>query len=238
MWSHLESINSFTYPSATLFNTMASLKMLQGLVFAILASQVLAIPADYHLELPQDDGISLYNFSALTYTADRPNCYKTTDDTFFSMMASPLYSIETCKSEWRSLYNSLQGFGKGDVSWWYTSDRVIPARMQPPALELPLLHESEKCSFAVVSPKMLSQFVEKYGIEWRREWGTRLPIETDVEVVRAKVNDVIQDKGLFLAMNCAATQMGVPAEAGHCSVGESVCLTPILVDSCERNYVY
>lgn len=163
-------------------------------IIALVASHTFALPIDSPriLTLPSNEnGEVILNTSAAVQLD--PNCYGKLDPVFFPVVPTPSFNHATCQREWLRFQDTLipAPILAGPASFWYTSNQVAPAGMEPPFLQLPVYHKSTSCSFAILSTKLLSEFAQQQNIPWRyNDWGNRLPPRTTVEVEQASRFDV------------------------------------------------
>ena len=162
-----------------------------------------------------DDSLTLTNLNA-----ENHHCYNKDDPLFFSLMSSHDFNAVSCKKELDAFVQAFTPYRKSDVTFWYTSNGVPPADLQQPAFQLPLLHRSASCSYAMVSTKLFDEFASQANFPWRSDWGPRTQ---GIEIERATVRGEWVT-GDFSSVDtlCVAHTYGSPGDhAGYLRWGES-----------------
>ena len=134
----------------------------------------------------------------------RLNCYDRTDLVFFPEDTEAVsFNYANCYREGRRFWIRFEREqGLEQVNYWYTTDYKKPEGAHAPSLQLPVFYSSDRCTFALMSTKELSDFCFEQNIDWRKEWGPRERPYTDEEVFGLKATDVFLNDGFFGAMYC------------------------------------
>ena len=168
----------------------------------------------------EEPGIQLFN---LTFPLQDPDCYSSSDDTFFSLLAPKNFNTQTCAVEASNFKNHLLTISQGLIRLKWSPDPREGGPLQTSRkdiniieseFQLPLYHKADNCSIAIVTEALLSDFSKQAGIEWRQEWGAREQKQLNVNKVDILVRQLI--RGLEGALKCPGKKTG--AQAGHQSL--------------------
>ena len=172
-----------------------SVIMFSSILVALFAVRILALPA-----VPDDATFALYNQSAPFDDASQ-TCYPKTDPVFFSLMSASKYNSENCYKAVIAFTASFKQFGDNEeINFWYTGNQVPPKNLKQPAMQLPVFHKSDKCSLAMVSPKLLNDFANQREIPWRPEWGSKYDTS---DITTATRLQFLSNGGFLSAIECS-----------------------------------
>lgn len=136
------------------------------------------------------------NLTAGAGPNDRLTCYPSSDPLFFSLMTTH-YSFTNCIRTIPRFGNALSPTTSSstsptpsDINFWYTPINRKPLGLRDPAYQMPVYHNEDSCSVAIVSTKLLDRFARDQGIEWREEWGGREPKDVAPMVVTEEWHEV------------------------------------------------